>query len=203
MKITVVVAKYKEDVAWIQAITALRPDVEVVVYDKSGAEIANAPIKIVALPNVGREAHTFLTHIVRHYDDLPDYVMFLQGNPFDHLVTIEDIGHHLSAREDKLEFSPLQALLASCDAHGGPDHKGLELAMLMKKLVGREVHESSTSFLFTPGAQFIASRACLQKHPAEYWRELLELCETREWFPWELERLWFYILGSPDPIQTQ
>jgi hypothetical protein len=151
-----------------------------------------------------------LTHIVRNYDALSDYTMFLQGDPFDHLVAIEDIGHHLCATSH-LDFSPMQPMMATCDVHGKPDHDGLELAELMKNLIGRDVEAESTTpmtITFTPGAQFIASRECLRMHPQEFWRDLLDLSEARETFPWELERLWFYILGAHPahthtPTQTQ
>jgi hypothetical protein len=37
------------------------------------------------LPNVGREAHTYLTYIIDNYDRLPEYVMFCQGRIDDHV----------------------------------------------------------------------------------------------------------------------
>jgi hypothetical protein len=45
-----------------------------VVYDKSKD-----------IPNVGREAETYLRYIIENYNCLPEYVAFLQGHPFDHL----------------------------------------------------------------------------------------------------------------------
>ena len=40
--------------------------------------------RVVPLPNVGREADTYLHHILARYDDLADVVVFCQGNPLDH-----------------------------------------------------------------------------------------------------------------------
>jgi hypothetical protein len=42
------------------------------------------------LPNFGRETDTFFRYIINEYDDLPDYVVFLQGNPFDHCPSAVD-----------------------------------------------------------------------------------------------------------------
>jgi hypothetical protein len=39
---------------------------------------------VVDLPNVGREADTYLTHIVRNWDRLADTTIFCQGDPFPH-----------------------------------------------------------------------------------------------------------------------
>ena len=33
----------------------------------------------MVLPNVGREQHAYLTHIVRNYDSLADWTVFLHG----------------------------------------------------------------------------------------------------------------------------
>ena len=38
--------------------------------------------------NVGREGHTYYKHIYDNYDNLADYTIFLQGNPFDHSPNI-------------------------------------------------------------------------------------------------------------------
>lgn len=65
----IVVARYNED-PW----SWLPKDDYVIVYNKAlGGD----------LPNIGREAHTYLTYIVENYDNLPDVVFFTQGAP-DH-----------------------------------------------------------------------------------------------------------------------
>lgn len=75
-----VVARYDEDVAW----AARYP--RRVVYNKG--DRAGLPPQLlpdtVDLPNVGREAHTYLHHIVTHYDELDDVTVFAQGRWRDH-----------------------------------------------------------------------------------------------------------------------
>jgi hypothetical protein len=34
----------------------------------------------VSLPNVGRESHSYLTHIIRNWDDLAEWTVFTQGS---------------------------------------------------------------------------------------------------------------------------
>lgn len=74
--VLVVVAKYREDGAWTRDL-----GLPVLVYDKSGDPLPGA----IPLPNLGREAHTYLQHILTHYPDFPDCTAFVQGNPFAHL----------------------------------------------------------------------------------------------------------------------
>jgi hypothetical protein len=56
--------------------------------------------RVLNLPNVGREADTYLRHIVQNYEGcLADVTVFCQGNPFEHspdflkLLRCEDEGH--------------------------------------------------------------------------------------------------------------
>jgi len=58
-----VVAHCHEDLAWLSNVP---PSFDKVVYSKAAAP----PEGSIPLPNVGREAHTYLTHIVNHYDTL-------------------------------------------------------------------------------------------------------------------------------------
>jgi len=70
--VDVVVAHYNEDLSWIEAYRG--PGVSFRVYSKGEA----AP-GAEALKNVGRESHTFLTHIVESYDRLAEWTVFTQG----------------------------------------------------------------------------------------------------------------------------
>ena len=77
---SIVIARYKEDLSWIDSIPS---DYNVIIYDKSPANSKKIP-NAIKLPNVGREAHTYLRYIVDNYNSLPDVTVFAQGNPFDH-----------------------------------------------------------------------------------------------------------------------
>ena len=57
-----VVARYAEDLAWLRRVPK---EFAVTVYNK-GDIIPDA----IALPNIGREAHTYLHHLADHYEDL-------------------------------------------------------------------------------------------------------------------------------------
>lgn len=76
----VVVARYNEDLSWIKKEF---PTEKVTVYNK-GKDDLNLPenCKIIKLPNIGREAHTYLYHIINNYNQLSDRTLFLQGGPY-------------------------------------------------------------------------------------------------------------------------
>lgn len=68
----IVVAKYKENLNWL--IPYLR---HVTIYNKDESNLRS---EWIHLPNVGRESHTYLHHIIQNYDDLADMTLFTQGN---------------------------------------------------------------------------------------------------------------------------
>jgi hypothetical protein len=86
--ISLVVARYSEDLSWLREV-----GLPCTVYNK-GPELDPAALppgtEIVALPNLGREAHTYLTHILANYGRLPAFTAFVQGNPFAHLAPPEE-----------------------------------------------------------------------------------------------------------------
>lgn len=71
-----VVCHYNEDLAWIETVRGSFD--RVTIYSKGGLPGA------IPLPNIGREAHTILHHILagRH----ADMTVFAQGSPFPHMT---------------------------------------------------------------------------------------------------------------------
>ena len=76
----IVIARYQEDVSWSKEFS------NVIIYNKG--EPLDQYYNEIKLDNVGREAHTYFKHICDNYDNLDEYTIFLQGNPFDHSPNI-------------------------------------------------------------------------------------------------------------------
>src|SRR5436309_1165794 len=85
----IIVARYKENLRWLKQIE----NIPHIVYDKHSKHaphhLPNIPtfhvhrfegIKYAKTPT-GRESHTYLYHIIKNYENLPDVNIFLQGNP--------------------------------------------------------------------------------------------------------------------------
>ena len=186
-----VVAKYTENISWLQHFMGLNHDRHAIfVYDKSD----DPSPEYIALPNIGREAHTFLEHIIRFYDDLADVTVFVQGNPFDHHTTLELMSGIMSQQIHVQSVIPLgdKKHMLKNDELGFPDHKGLQVGSCYKAIFGRD---RKGQFEFMPGAQYAVTREAIRAHPLDFWMHLLGLCFSRPEFPWEVERLWMYIYG--------
>ncbi|KAL8803813.1 MAG: hypothetical protein Q9182_002945 [Xanthomendoza sp. 2 TL-2023] len=95
----IVVGHYNEDLSWLKEKSA-----ECCIYSKGGPDNAPAPpFRFTSLPNIGREGHTFLYHIVNNFDTLADVTLFVQGRIDDHVdLTLSEM------KERALETSPGQ-----------------------------------------------------------------------------------------------
>ena len=83
--IQVVIARYNENLSWVNTLDPKRFDV--IVYNKGSNDTLckfTRPVKIESLENKGRETDTYLRHIYTHYENLPRHIVFTQGDPFEH-----------------------------------------------------------------------------------------------------------------------
>ncbi|MCJ1389609.1 hypothetical protein MMC18_002466 [Xylographa bjoerkii] len=82
----IVIAHYSEDLSWLG-----KDATTCTIYSKGG-EKAAPPYPHIAIPNIGREGHTFLYHIIERYDTLADVTLFLQGRVDDHFsITLDEV----------------------------------------------------------------------------------------------------------------
>lgn len=101
MNAEIVIARYNENLNWLKL---LDPNIKITIYNKGKSDIEYSSI---ALPNVGRESHTYLYHLVNNYDNLADITIFCQGDSIFHSPDfIELVNTH------RTKFEPIQPLSA-------------------------------------------------------------------------------------------
>lgn len=175
-----VVAKYGEDMEWLAGVPS---DWEVEVFDKG-----EHPTFARRLPNVGREAHTYLHWIVQNYRFLGqfDSVVFCQGNPFAHDAEFIE---HLSDPSRRTYGAIVQ-----CNSVGLP-HCEFTLCDEFCKVFGLPVQDPD--YLFPAGAQFRVNGDKIRSRPIAFYEALLALTELPGMHAWTLERLWVLIFELP------
>jgi hypothetical protein len=100
--VDVVLAHYNEDLSWLSKIGE---DSHIHVYTKGPQVELNFPsgsqTSLQQLPNVGRESHTYLSHIVKNYERLADWTVFTQaGEPSFGYKGHRSGGGHLLSGDD-------------------------------------------------------------------------------------------------------
>jgi hypothetical protein len=161
-----VVARFREDTAWTDCLAGYTT-----IYRKAPEDTGDN-----RLPNIGREAGTYLHHIAANYDRLADRTLFLQGDPFPHhLLPLEryiwDENDFIADAQNLLTrgFQP------SWSAPGQP----LTRAAMRDFLELIECDPDPEAVRWTFGAQFCCSRELIHRRPRRYYQKLFDLSQRR------------------------
>lgn len=178
--IELVVARYTEDLSWLRKRPA---NLTVTVYDKSPDASADEPS--IALPNVGREAHTYLHHIVSRYGSLAEWTIFCQGKPFDHAYDFKKTLREWAADPTTIgPFRWLGHLIDTDDSRGerlfrpwskNEDGRGLDMRGFHQALLGTDGPDRYT---FVLGAQFAVHRDLTRQQPLSFYERALTVSTT-------------------------
>jgi hypothetical protein len=189
----VVVSRCGEDLRWTGNVPA---GVRVTVYDKGGGGAG------IPLPNVGREAHTYLHHLVERYDSLAETTVFCQGHPFDHCHDLHDTLRALARGERKVDgFLWLGFILDTDDARGrrlhvpwgkNPEGRELDIAGCYQAVLGAPAAEW---FRFVVGGQFAVARECARRRPREFYEKARDYAAAQAEASFCLERFWDRVFG--------
>lgn len=187
-----VVARHQEDIGW----TTKLPPGKILVYNKGGPATMDSPAGVVEnLPNVGREAHTYLHHIVAHYDTLPPVTVFLQGHPLDHspnlLRDLWSLGQGLGRG---FEYAHLCDYIldweSTCQRSIPQDW--VPMAATYEHLFGTPAPDRYLEF--GAGAQFAVSADAIRSRPRDFYERALQYSEQGDdTVAHAFERLWMYV----------
>lgn len=196
MSLELVVARYKEDLGWLRNIP---PQIRTTVYDKN----ADAPHPgAIRLPNVGREAHTYLHHIVTRYAALAPYTVFCQGKPFDHAFDFRRTLRELAPNPAQIgDFRWLGHIIDTDDPRGqrlfvpwskNEDGHELDIAGFHRALFGIN---GPSEYVFQLGAQFAITRELIRSRPRSFYQNALEVSISFPDAAHCFERTWDKVFG--------
>jgi hypothetical protein len=199
MTYQIVVSRYKENIDWVEELKDL--DFKVTIYNKyEGSNL---------LPNVGRESHTYIHHIVENWDNLADVTIFVQGNPFDHCHTFLNILNDI--RDNNIDFYMLTNYLDGnpqlifCDKnsqpHGVKFGKFIPSGLLYEWLT---LTKSPETFIASPGAQFAVNKKVIMNRTKKFYERALKSLNYSS-DPIEghcFERIWPTIFGARSKYDT-
>lgn len=161
----IVVAKYNEPLTW----TNYFDKSNIIVYDKSLKPISGS----IPTPNVGMNQETYFRYIINNYNNLPDYVIFLQGNPFDHMKrditpqTLPSKIYDLILSEPK---TIQDVYIPQWHVHKTEDlSPGLKIPEYYEYFFGEKF---PGVIRFTSGSQYIIPRAKILERPLEFYQNV-------------------------------
>ena len=195
--IEIVVARYNENLDWLNYYSPF-----MTIYNKGDNMVNPEEIK---LNNIGREAHTYLTHIIDNWDHLADKTFFCQGDVSDHstypIYEYLFNSHHLNINLDCHQSTCYQfwghLIIHNpkylIDFSYSPYTFGHWWDYYVRK-----PRPSILNFKWASGANFSVSRELIKQNSLEYYinlRNSLREClnpEEGHFF----ERSWFYIFDQ-------
>ena len=173
----IIIARYKEETDWVKELNEYEP-VIIRKFQKEGEASADLP------NDAGREASTYLSYIVSHYDEIKnsptvsiDEYIFSQGHPFDQAPDfIEEVKS--GNRYFGLDYV--------CDHRGFPNYPNLDISRYCS-LLGLEIQGI---YRFKCGAFFKVSAVEITSRPKEWYEKALKLAQVEPESSHCLERLW-------------
>lgn len=182
-----VVAQCDEDVSELIArIRETNPAARVTVYAKGAGK--GTPPDAVRLPNVGREAHAILHHLVARYDSLADSTAFVQGGSMAHDLK-RRAAEFLMAVPPTRDFSSLTlASLPSTERDFSLDEWQGQSDPEPRRLTPAEPRPFGAWYqrhvggafpgLWTSTSTFAVSRAAVRRRPKRAYERLLRTVEA-------------------------
>lgn len=170
--IKIIVSRYNEDVRWIKYFDIN----DVIVYNK-GYDIPYGidGYTVINHSNVGREGHTYYKYICDNYDNLPDYVIFLQGYPFDHTKNIINDIKDLYNKNILDDFIYLSTCLVNFNFEKGCGYIYiLDLNNTYEKIFKKSSIKDKI-YTFGTGAQFMVSRNAILRRPKSFYEGIVNM----------------------------
>ncbi len=178
----IVIARYKEDTAWV---TQLPDHWQPIVVQKTTEDVAGD------MTNVGREPASFALAILYNWSKIKpnDIWAFVQGNPFDHAP---DLLNQLNQPVDGFHW--LGEINKHTDGQGQPFDCNIPVARLYEQWTDRKWPDNH-QVEFAAGGQFVLNGADILKHEENYYLRFMgDVCKDRN--AWVAERLWAEIFNS-------
>lgn len=184
-----VVARHTEALAWLRRVPRV---FRITVYDKGDGTSRGE-----RLPNIGREAHTYLHHLAERHDNLADVTVFVQGHPFDHAPDLHERLRGLAeGSETVAEFHWLGFLADTDDSRGHRLFVPWSKNVLREELRLDDFHRQLLdapgpgAYRFFAGAQFAVTRAVARRRNADFYRRAREIAATFPLAAHCFERCW-------------
>jgi hypothetical protein len=173
----VVIARYKEDVTWCYRLSCNK-----IIYNKFYDDENY-------LPNIGREAHTYLTYIVDNYDNLCDLTVFTQGDPRVHCSDFVD---SVNGLDELVGFRGLSSGNYQTYCDGLPHHYH-PTSLKIKEFCDMFDFKPPVTWWFNGNAIFAVNRRLILRHGLDFYKSILDYINKDVDLPWVLERLWYPI----------
>lgn len=180
IKAFVVISRYQESVEWIKSLTD-----NYIIYNK-GESLPD--YKQILCENVGANQYDIARFIYDNYDNLPDLMAFLQGDPFDHclpdrfydLIRRDSFtpifgdrnypsGEYFEPNTSWYLHEPWQSHKPPCRFSSFDDYCRYLFSDYCRV----------ASLVFPPGSQFLVEKQRCLFYSREFWKKIIDIIPTQ------------------------
>ena len=182
-----VISRYNEDIEWVRKYD------NKIIYNKGDRTtiVEDMQSYVIDIPNIGREAHTFLYYIIEHYDNLPDIVVFSQGRYDDHsfmssyifdsLFILDEDGYSknlMETREWEHSASTYEFRITNWKGSIVPTVRNENYGQWYERVFNKPFPIEQTNMY--AGAFFSVTSNIIRKHQKEYYINIMENGDLKE-----------------------
>lgn len=155
---SLIIARYQEATPWLKNVG---PEVNIHLYNKGEEKRYPNRCFVEKLPNIGREAHTFLHHIVTHYNELRGQYTFVQGSP--HYPNFVNYYNEL----ERVRFTQI----------GKAWFRRNSFPWFRRYYEGLFNRPCPEQFTWLVGSQVVTTAGKIRRRPLSFWKQALAFAE--------------------------
>lgn len=201
----IIISRYAEDVSWIKDY-----NIDYLVFNK-GTSLTGYKQQICE--NIGNNQRDIFQFIYDNYDNLPEYMIFVQGNPFEHCN--KEVFNSLIEKE---ELTCLESFDNSINSHAARYNNGYE-EINDSWYVSSHNHSHNQTckwvsldhfmfstfsdyvpkkwIRFTPGSQYVIPKNVALSYSRSFWQHLMNILDRNNMTEGHIiERALFMILKN-------
>lgn len=192
MTISIVIAKYCEDISWVDN---LENNTKIYIYTKNGETYKDHIYTNIKLPNIGRESHTYLYHIINNYNNLTDIVIFTQGNYKDHINDINELYYKINDFYHMPYDHIKDFRLMNYGTDLVPNKDNFTVDQWLKHY-NIETNPEKYIYKIKYGACFSTTKQNILSRPLSFYQELIKQLDTNNSEVGHFfERAWYFIFN--------
>jgi hypothetical protein len=196
----IIISRYSEDVSWINKYKI--NDYDYIIYNK-GDEL-DKEYNQKKCENIGNNQRDIFEFIYENYDNLPDYMVFLQGNPIDHLTTPIDFSgdrevflfdklHELISRDKLTYIENFDGRINGAWSRLTDGYEEINNSWYIPAVNAThnqtcrwdnfdrfmndtfKNHSYNQWLRFTPGSQYVLPKEIALHYSKEFWKSLMDI----------------------------
>lgn len=208
-----VVSQWNNDISWIENYTD-----DYLIYDKSNTLPESS--HVIKCENVGHNLHDIFHYVYNNYENLPELVAFLEGNPWDHCNKEKFdriIYNEFFTPLESYENAPDHNTAMKCSLAGWMEqnNNGMIISHPRREHSKFSTYNQALSYVFknpyypqyvkfSPGGMYMVEKTRLIHYPKIFWKNLLDMVSNHQNQPeaYIFERmLWtiFSCMFEPNP----